>query len=146
MKKNVIIVIVLGILTGFLFGNLIYKNYSGIEYLNEDGNIYYVQYGVYTSQDAALSNASNLDNYLIQEMDDKYYVYLGVTTNYNTALKIQNLYNEQDINTYIRSDYVSNSETLNKLKEYDLKLEDLEQEEEIKEVIKEIFSESSLNL
>ncbi len=146
MKKNVIIVIVLGILTGFLFGNLIYKNYSGIEYLNEDGNIYYVQYGVYTSQDAALSNASNLDNYLIQEMDDKYYVYLGVTTNYNTALKIQNLYNEQDIHTYIRSDYVSNSETLNKLKEYDLKLEDLEQEEEIKEVIKEIFSESSLNL
>ena len=146
MKKNVIIVIVLGILTGFLFGNLIYKNYSGIEYLNEDGNIYYVQYGVYASQDAALSNASNLDNYLIQEMDDKYYVYLGVTTNYNTALKIQNLYNEQDIHTYIRSDYVSNSETLNKLKEYDLKLEDLEQEEEIKEVIKEIFSESSLNL
>ena len=146
MKKNVIIVIVLGILTGFLFGNLIYKNYSGIEYLNEDGNIYYVQYGVYTSQDAALSNASNLDNYLIQEMNDKYYVYLGVTTNYNTALKIQNLYNEQDIHTYIRSDYVSNSETLNKLKEYDLKLEDLEQEEEIKEVIKEIFSESSLNL
>ncbi len=146
MKKNVIIVIVLGILTGFLFGNLIYKNYSGIEYLNEDGNIYYVQYGVYTSQDSALSNASNLDNYLIQEMDDKYYVYLGVTTNYNTALKIQNLYNEQDIHTYIRSDYVSNSETLNKLKEYDLKLEDLEQEEEIKEVIKEIFSESSLNL
>lgn len=146
MKKNVIIVIVLGILTGFLFGNLIYKNYSGIEYLNEDGNIYYVQYGVYTSQDAALSNASNLDNYLIQEMDDKYYVYLGVTTNYNTALKIQNLYNEQDIHTYIRSDYVSNSETLNKLKEYDLKLEDLEQEEDIQEVIKEIFSESSLNL
>ena len=146
MKKNVIIVIVLGILTGFLFGNLIYKNYSGIEYLNEDGNIYYVQYGVYASQDAALSNASNLDNYLNQEMDDKYYVYLGVTTNYNTALKIQNLYNEQDIHTYIRSDYVSNSETLNKLKEYDLKLEDLEQEEEIKEVIKEIFSESSLNL
>lgn len=146
MKKNIIIVIVLGILTGFLFGNLIYKNYSGIEYLNEDGNIYYVQYGVYTSQDAALSNASNLDNYLIQEMDDKYYVYLGVTTNYNTALKLQNLYNEQDIHTYIRSDYVSNSETLNKLKEYDLKLEDLEQEEEIKEVIKEIFSESSLNL
>ena len=146
MKKNVIIVIVLGILTGFLFGNLIYKNYSGIEYLNEDGNIYYVQYGVYTSQDAALSNASNLDNYLIQEMDDKYYVYLGVTTNYNTALKIQNLYNKQDIHTYIRSDYVSNSETLNKLKEYDLKLEDLEQEEDIQEVIKEIFSESSLNL
>ena len=146
MKKNVIIVIVLGILTGFLFGNLIYKNYSGIEYLNEDGNIYYVQYGVYTSQDAALSNASNLDNYLIQEMNDKYYVYLGVTTNYNTALKIQNLYNEQDIHTYIRSDYVSNSETLNKLKEYDLKLEDLEQEEDIQEVIKEIFSESSLNL
>lgn len=146
MKKNIIIVITLGILTGYLFGHLIYKNYDGVEYKDFDGNIYYVQYGVYTNNEAACENAKKLENYIIKEIDEKYYVYLGVTTSYNTALKIQELYNSKDIYSYIRSDYVENSETLNALKEYDLKMEELKDEEEIQSVIKEIFENSELNL
>lgn len=145
MKKNIIIVITLGILTGYLFGHLIYKNYNGSEYVDSDGNIYYVQYGVYTTNEAALENSLNLDNYMIMENDDKYYVYLGITTNLNTALKIQTLYNEKDIYTYIRSDYVKNSETLTKLKEYDTRIDNLSNEEDIKLVLKEIFANQELN-
>lgn len=144
MKKNIIIVIVFGILTGYLFGYLIYGNYKGVEYIENDGNIYYIQYGVYTSNEAALKNVTNLKDYFIDEMDEKYYVYLGITTNYNTALKIQNIYKDKDIHTYIRCDYVNNSETLNIIKEYDTKLDNLESEEEITAVIKEIFEEEKL--
>lgn len=146
MKKNIIIVIILGSLIGFLFGNLLFKNYEGIEYMDEDGNIYYVQYGVYTSNEAALNNASKLNNYKIIELDDKYYVYLGVTTDYDLAVKIQNMYKEKDIYTYIRSDYVSNSETLELLKQFDDKLKDKENEEEIESVMQEIFENQELNL
>ena len=103
MKKNIIIVIILGSLIGFLFGNLLFKNYEGIEYMDEDGNIYYVQYGVYTSNEAALDNASKLNNYKIIELDDKYYVYLGVTTDYDLAVKIQNMYKEKDWKSRIKS-------------------------------------------
>jgi len=145
MKKNIIIVITLGILVGYLFGNLIYKNYDGLDYLREDGNIFYVQYGVYTSEEAALKNTLNLDSYVIKELDDKYYVYLGVTTSYENALRIQTLYKEKDIYTYIRSDYVENSETLNKLKEYDLKLTD-SNIEEVGSLVEEIFTNLELNL
>lgn len=145
MKRNIVIVITVGILTGYLFGHLIYKDYAGLEYLDDDGNIYYVQYGVYTSNEAALSNSMNLDNYIISENDDKYYVYIGITTSYNTALKIQELYEEKDIHTYIRSDYVNNSETLNMLKEYDSKLDNLENEDDINIVLKEIFENNELN-
>ena len=145
MKKNIIIVITFGILAGYLFGNLIYQNYDGVEYLNEDGNIYYVQYGVYTSNDAAFRNVSNLDNYVIRELDDKFYVYLGVTTSYDMALRIKNLYKDKDIYTYIRSDYVENSDTLNKLKEYDQKLAEANLED-VMVVIKEIFENTELNL
>lgn len=141
MKTNIIIVIALGIFTGYLFGNLLYKNYDGLEYQESDGNIYYIQYGVYTSSDAAFSNAINLDNYIIKEMDNKYYIYLGVTTSYDIALQIQELYEEKDIYSYIRSDYVENSETLELLKEYDLRIEN---NEEIKNVIKEIFNNQEL--
>ena len=146
MKRNIIIVITLGILTGYLFGHLIYKNYDGGKYQDFDGNIYFVQYGVYTNNEAALENSKNLDNYIIKEIDDKYYVYLGITTSYNNALKIQELYNDKDIYTYIRSDYVENSETLNMLNEYDLRIEKASEEEEIKTVIKEIFENHELNL
>ena len=146
MKKNIIIVIILGSLIGFLFGNLLFKNYEGIEYMDEDGNIYYVQYGVYTSNEAALDNASKLNNYKIIELDDKYYVYLGVTTDYDLAVKIQNMYKEKDIYTYIRSDYVSNSETLELLKQFDDKLKDKENEEEIESVMQEIFENQEVNL
>ncbi len=146
MKKNIIIVIILGSLIGFLFGNLLFKNYEGIEYIDEDGNIYYVQYGVYTSNEAAVNNASKLNNYKIIELDDKYYVYLGVTTDYDLAVKIQNMYKEKDIYTYIRSDYVSNSETLELLKQFDDKLKDKENEEEIESVMQEIFENQELNL
>lgn len=126
MNKNIIIVIILGIIAGYLCGKLIYKNYDGIEYLNDDGNIYYIQYGVYTSNDAAMKNVLNLDTYIIEELDEKYYVYLGITTNYDTALKVQELYREKNIYTYIRNDYVTNSEILNKLEEYDEKINNSE--------------------
>ena len=103
MRKNVIIVICLGILIGYVFGNIIFNNYEGKEYLESDGNIYYVQYGVYTTLDAAKENSQKLDNYKIVEEDDKYYIYLGVTTSHEVALKIQEYYKGKDIYTYIRT-------------------------------------------
>lgn len=146
MKKNIILVILFGSIVGYLFGSILFKNYKGIEYQENDGNIYYLQYGVYTTKESAIDNTKKLDNnYIIKEMDDKYYVYLGVTEDYDLALKIQKYYKDKNIYTYIRSDYVDNSETLNKLKEYDNQIKD-NQDEEIISVMKEILENSELNL
>lgn len=146
MTKHVIIVILFGSILGYLFGSILFHNYHGIDYLNEDGNIYYLQYGVYTNKESAIENTRKLnDNYILKEMDDKYYVYLGVTENYDLALKLQKYYKDKNIHTYIRSDYVENSETLDKLKEYDNRIKDTN-EEEIINVMKEIFDNSELNL
>ena len=146
INKNVIIVILFGSLIGYVFGNILFKNYKGIEYVNEDGNIYYLQYGVYTNKESAIENSKKLnDNYIIKEMNDKYYVYLGVTENYDLAIKLQKYYKDQNIYTYIRSDYVENSETLDRLKEYDNKIKDIE-EDKIINVMKEIFENPELNL
>ena len=146
MKKQIILVILFGSLIGFLFGGILFNNYKGIEYQENDGNIYYLQYGVYTTKEAAEDNTKKLnDNYVIREMDDKYYVYLGITENYDLALKIQKYYKDKNIYTYIRSDYVENSETLNLLKDYDNKIKDIK-DEEISSVMKEILENSELNL
>ena len=81
--------------------------------------------------------------FLIAFRDEKYYVYLGVTTNYDIALRLQEMYKNKNIYTFIRSEYVENSETLDKLKEYDKKLENLDN---VDMVMKEIFENQELNL
>jgi len=144
MKKNIVLVILFGSLMGFIFGSFIFKNYKDVDLLDEDGNIYYLQYGVYTTLEGANSNTEHLNHeYFIREFDSKYYVYLGVTTDYDKALKLKDKYENENIHIYIRSDYVENSETLEKLKEYDEKLDNLDNTET---VMKEIFENSSLNL
>jgi len=143
INKNVIIVILLGSILGFIFGGIFFKNYKGVDYLESDGNIFYLQYGVYTTNDGAIENTKNLNHeYFIREMDSKYYVYLGVTTDYDKALKLKEQYEKNNIHIYIRSDYVENSETLSKLKEYDSKIN----EQNVESVMEEIFDNSELNL
>ena len=143
MRKNIIIVILLGSFLGFLLGGIIFNNYKGKNYLESDGNIYYLQYGVYTTLDAATNNSKNLSHeYFIREMDDKYYVYLGVTANLNKANELKQKYESENIHIYIRSDFVENSETLEKLKEYDSSLNN----DNVDTVMKEIFENTELNL
>ena len=143
MRKNIIIVILLGSLLGFIFGGIIFNNYKGKNYLESDGNIYYLQYGVYTTLDAATNNSKNLTHAnFIREMDDKYYVYLGVTTNLKKAEELKEKYKNENIHVYIRSDFVENSETLDKLKNYDLSLTN----DNVDTVMQEIFENQELNL
>ena len=143
MNKNIIIVILFGSLIGYLFGNLLFKNYSGSNYINSDGNIYYLQYGVYTTKEAAELNTINLTReYIIKEIDNKYYIYLGITTSYDKALELKKLFEQDNIYIYIRSDYVENSETLEILKQYDLKINN----DNVSSVMKEIFENEELNL
>ena len=143
MKKSIILVILLGSFLGFFFGGLIFKNYSGSNYLESDGNIYYLQYGVYTTLEAAYNNSININHeHFIREMDDKYYVYLGVTTDLEKAKTLKEKYEKENIHIYIRDDYVENSETLEKLKSYDLKITD----DNVESVMKEIFENTELNL
>ena len=143
MRKNIIIVILLGSLLGFIFGGIIFNNYKGKNYLESDGNIYYLQYGVYTTLDAATNNSKNLTHAnFIREMDDKYYVYLGVTTNLKKAEELKEKYKNENIHVYIRSDFVENSETLEKLKNYDSSLTN----DNVDTVMQEIFENQELNL
>ena len=76
-------------------------------------------------------------------VNNKYYVYLGVTTDYDKALKLKEKYENENIHIYIRSDFVENSETLKKLKEYDEQIDNLDN---TSEVMKKIFENSNLNL
>lgn len=119
--------IVIGCLLGVLFFNLRIPNES---YAKEN-NVYYLQYGVYTSVDTMQKNAYQLDNYIYERIDNKYYVYVGITSSSSNANKIKSLYKEKNIELYIKDSYISNPDFLNLLTQYDILLSDAINETDI---------------
>ena len=83
------------------------------------GNIYLLQYGSYINKEVMKENVNRLDDYIMEFHDDKYYVYVGAYINIDTAKKMQKYFENENIYTYIKNDYISNSEVINKIEEID---------------------------
>ncbi len=84
-----------------------------------NGNIYLLQYASFINKDVMNENIKKLDDYIIYEHDDKYYVHVGAYYNLDTALKMQKYFENKNIYTYIKNDYISDSDIINKIKEVD---------------------------
>ena len=83
--------------------------------MTSDGNIYYLQYASFTKKDVMEENIKKLSNYLVIEENNKYYVYVGATTFLENAHRLKNILEDNGIYTYIKNDYLGNSEIINKI-------------------------------
>ena len=83
------------------------------------GNIYLLQYGSYINKDVMNENIKSLKDYIIYFHNDKYYVYIGAYINIDTAMKMKKYFENENIYTYIKNDYISNSEVIDNIKKLD---------------------------
>lgn len=90
MKKLLILIAVATILGG-ISGKLLFSKYENIDKLvfNENKKVYLLQEGVYSSKSSLDSNTKDISPKLVVKNNDKYYVYVGITKNYNNAKKIK---------------------------------------------------------
>ena len=121
IKKN-IGVIMMAVLLAYFFSKIIFSSYESEQVMISSGNIYLLQYGSYINKEVMNENIEKLDNYIIYEHDDKYYVYLGAYTNIETAKKMQKYFEKNNIYTYIKNDYLSNLDIVDKITRYDKKI------------------------
>ena len=127
--KKIVMPIFLSVLCGFLCGRLMFSVYeekgstaleSNIIYLLED-----TTYNNYEEMKASTISA----NYIYYEDDGKYNVVVALTRNYDNIEKIKETYNKElKINKYL----INNKE---KIEEYDNKLSETDDKEEIKKII-----------
>ena len=138
MKMNFLISIVCALLLGYLCANFIFQEYkeTSSTFL-EDNTIYFLQYGVYTNSDF---NDIKADKYIKVQEKDKYYVYVGMTTDMDNAKKIQSMYKQKGIELYIKQDYLSNNEFVTELSQYDILLDSTKTEAEINSVLATILA------
>ena len=135
--KKIVIPIFLAVFCGFLCGRLMFNidEEKGSSTLNS--NVIYLlldtSYNNYNEMKASTISS----NYIYYEDKGKYNVVVALTKNEDNISKIEELYNKKlTINKYL----INDEEIINKLNEYDEKLSNSTNNDEIKDIIRDMNS------
>ena len=117
MKIKALVPIFFSILVGFLFGRVIFDNYSKKSVLafNEGEKVYLVKLASYDS----LEEIENSKSLLVLSNDSSYNLYAGITKQRDNAKKIISYYKDSYKDITIDTLYVNDLKFLTELKEYD---------------------------
>lgn len=131
MKKQLLLGIVI-LIIGLIIGNKVYTANTSLSTVFQEGTTYYfLQEGVYTSKVILNENTKNIDVKVIDEKDNKYYVYLGITKSETIAQKLKAIYEEEGYQIYIKEMKFENEEFENNLTQFDLLINSATTKEEI---------------
>lgn len=138
---NLVIPIICAVLLGYLCASFIFNQY-GIDSLvyKENDTIYYLQCGAYTNNDANNTKIEGIDTKITVKEGEKYYSYIGMTSNLKIAENIKDMYKKKGIDIYIKETNLDNSEFLSQLTQYDVLLESSKNIEEVNSVLKTILA------
>lgn len=140
MKKKLLKVLFplfLSTICGVICGRLVYGIYD--KKLETDLNgekIYLIQSGAYSTYDKMVDHTL-LSNYVYYEDEGLYKSIIGITNNYDNIDKIKNTYNSDVL---IKEYYSKDKELNDKIKEYDILINNTSDDKEIKRIISEVLA------
>ena len=120
--KKYLLTIIISLLVGFLLSIFLLKQYDdfkGITVYKEGELLYFVEYGVFNDYDDMEKNTINLENYIYQINNNKYYVYIGITKNNEVLSKMINYYKSLGYDTKTKKFYITNNKFVSVIKNYD---------------------------
>ena len=93
MKANLLISICCALLLGYLCANFLFSSYQETSRTTFSGEnkVFFLQYGANQQE---IPTDIQLDPHIEVEQDGNYYVYVGITTDYDNAKKIQDFYEQ----------------------------------------------------
>lgn len=138
MKKKIFYYIII-LITGIIVGRNIYLSKSTQTFSNKD-IYYFIQEGVYSSKSIMEENIKNMDLKVVDELDNKYYVYLGITKDESIAKKLKEIYESQGYQIYIKEVSLSNEEFNNNVTQFDLLINATTSEKEILTIEKVVLA------
>ena len=122
MKKYVLSIFA-ALIVGAVFGNLLlkqYEAYDGIKFTSNEGEmLYFIRYGIYDSVEDMEKKTLSLVNYVYNVVDNKYYVYIGITKDGDNLIKLNNYYSSLGYKTITEEFLVTNKLFLEELLNYD---------------------------
>lgn len=141
MKKYIftfLMAIVIGFFLSYFFLKQ-YDSYTGIKVSGIGEDLYFIQYGVFSSVESMEKETITLENYVYNIDEGMYYVYVGITKNNENANKIMSYYKSLGYNTIIKQYQVSNDDFLDELINYDNILSSTEDKTVIASLINQVL-------
>lgn len=121
--------IILGALSAMLL-NSTYKE-KLINTFSEGKTYYFIQEGVYSSKEIMAENTKDILIKTVDTLNNKQYVYLGITRDNNNAKKIKDIYEKKGYQIYIKEQNLSNEEFYNNVTQFDILVNSTDKESEI---------------
>ena len=143
MKKNLLLCIFVGVSLGIYLFSRYDKEELNLVSLN-DKKIYVLQYGVYENKEY-LNNIK--PKYVYDIENNKYHIYVAMTSNKDNLEKLENYFSKQNIETYVKEKAID-YEFYDVLKQYDLLLDEAVSDSSIKTVVETVltkYEENGLN-
>lgn len=140
MKLKNIFPVVLCILIGFFMGNFMFKQYNTEKASITGENLYFLQIGVYSSEDKMKESLKNIQYYIYTKSDDMYYAYVGIIKSKDNLEKLKDYYKKEGYDIYVKEVFVSNSSFITVLEQYEMMLKETKDNKIIKSIINQILS------
>lgn len=121
--------IILGALSAMLLSST-YKE-KLINTFSEGKTYYFIQEGVYSSKEIMAENTKDILVKTVDTLNNKQYVYLGITRDNNNAKKIKDIYEKKGYQIYIKEQNLSNEEFYNNVTQFDILVNSTDKESEI---------------
>lgn len=140
--KKYMLTFLSALIIGFFLANFFinqYDDYKGIKVSSKGDELYFIQYGVYSSVDSMEENTISLQNYVYNIDDNLYYVYVGITKREENAKKIVDYYKELGYDTMIKKFSIVNEDFINLLTNYDEVLGNTDDKTAIASVINQVL-------
>ena len=117
-----------------------YEDMPALAVSSEAETLYYIQRGVYSDMDSMQEGMKDFTHYIYNVEDNQYYAYIGITTNKENALKIQNYYKSIGYDTFLKDKITDNDDFINVLRQYDELLSKTDDTELIKVICNQVLS------
>lgn len=140
MDRKFFIYVASAILLGCILGNIFYKQYEKEQKLDHEFNTYLLQYGIFNSNEELKNEIQGIENYLVIEKNNKYYVYLGISSKKDNAKKIQKVLLNDNIKVTIKKSVIDNIEFVSNLEQFDILLDNADTYEAVLAVNEVILS------
>lgn len=118
--KKVIIKGIFFIVIGFFIGQFLFREkIELIKQLQKGDTYYFLEEGVYNNYDN-IQNNQNINRRIIENKDNNYHVYIGITRDKEVLEKLKKIYNKENINVYIKEIILESNEFKTNVEQFDL--------------------------
>lgn len=139
--KNTLIMMVVAIILGGISGMILFSKYKDTSYVfNENKKLYFLEEGVYSTKESLESNTKDINPKLVIQDDNKYHVYVGITSDFRNVSKIKKMYKDKGYSVYEKEIEVDNSEFTANISQYDILLESSKNDSDISTIEEVVLS------